>query len=100
MFQPIVGVLLGPDRRLPDLYEGELLLAVDNPRDNRSEKCRSAKFFVIFRKPIIQRKICTTRKQANSDIFNFLEMFYNPVKRTDMLAVFQRKSLNRPILQH
>ena len=30
---------------------------------------------------VTQRKIYTTREEAKGEIFNFIEMFYNPVKR-------------------
>jgi putative transposase len=38
-------------------------------------------FFATFKKRVTQRKIYATRKDAKAEIFNFIEMFYNPVKR-------------------
>ena len=38
-------------------------------------------FFATFKKRVTQRKIYATRKDAKGEIFNFIEMFYNPVKR-------------------
>ena len=38
-------------------------------------------FFATFKKRVIQRKIYATREEAKGEIFNFIEMFYNPVKR-------------------
>jgi putative transposase len=34
-----------------------------------------------FKKRVTQRKIYPTRDEAKTEIFNFIEMFYNPVKR-------------------
>ena len=38
-------------------------------------------FFATFKKRVTQRKIYATRKDAKGEIFNFIEMFYHPVKR-------------------
>ena len=38
-------------------------------------------FFATFKKRVIQRKIYATREEAKGEIFSFIEMFYNPVKR-------------------
>ena len=37
--------------------------------------------FTTFKKRVTQRKIYTTREDAKTEIFNSIEMFYNPVKR-------------------
>ncbi|MDA9281279.1 IS3 family transposase [Pseudomonadales bacterium] len=38
-------------------------------------------FFATFKKRVTQRKIYSTRDDAKTEIFNFIEMFYNPIKR-------------------
>ena len=38
-------------------------------------------FFATIKKRIIKRKIYSTRNDAKAEIFNFIEMFYNPKKR-------------------
>ena len=54
------------------------------------EKCLSSKnddnavaesFFATFEKRVTQRKIYAIREEEKREIFNFIEMFYNPVKR-------------------
>jgi putative transposase len=50
-------------------------------RDNCHDNAVAESFFATFKKRVIQRKIYATRKEAKSEIFNFIEMFYNPVKR-------------------
>ena len=34
-----------------------------------------------LKKRVTQRKVYSTRAEAKTAIFNFIEMFYNPVKR-------------------
>jgi|TARA_B110000211_G_scaffold44294_1_gene46816 putative transposase len=38
-------------------------------------------FFATFKKRVTRRKIYPTREEAKSELFNFIEMFYTPVKR-------------------
>jgi putative transposase len=38
-------------------------------------------FFATIKKRIVKRKIYSTRGEAKGEIFNFIEMFYNPKKR-------------------
>jgi|TARA_E500000178_G_scaffold356029_1_gene431179 putative transposase len=38
-------------------------------------------FFATIKKRIVKRKIYSTREDAKAEIFNFIEMFYNPKKR-------------------
>ncbi|CAH9062292.1 hypothetical protein PSECIP111854_02983 [Pseudoalteromonas sp. CIP111854] len=37
-------------------------------------------FFATIKTRIIKRKIYSTRNDAKAEIFNFIEMFYNPKK--------------------
>ncbi|MGK0442579.1 MAG: putative transposase [Pseudohongiellaceae bacterium] len=38
-------------------------------------------FFATLKKRVTKRKIYSTREEAKIEIFNFIEMFYNPIKR-------------------
>jgi putative transposase len=38
-------------------------------------------FFATFKKRVTRRKIYATHAEAKTEIFNFTEMFYNPIKR-------------------
>jgi putative transposase len=38
-------------------------------------------FFATCENRVTQKKIYATRDEARGEIFNFIEMFYNPVKR-------------------
>jgi len=38
-------------------------------------------FFGLLKRERIRRKIYATRENTKADIFNYIEMFYNPVRR-------------------
>jgi putative transposase len=50
-------------------------------RGNCHDNAVAESFFATIKKHIIKKKIYTTRNDAKADIFNFIEMFYNPKKR-------------------
>jgi len=50
-------------------------------RGNCHDNAVAESFFATFKKRVTQRKIYTTRDEARLEIFNFIEMFYNPIKR-------------------
>ncbi len=38
-------------------------------------------FFSALKKERIKRRLCPTRAMAASDVFDYIEMFYNPIRR-------------------
>jgi putative transposase len=50
-------------------------------RGNCHDNAVAESFFATFKKRVTKKKIYATREEAKSEIFNFIEMFYNPVKR-------------------
>lgn len=50
-------------------------------RGNCHDNAVAESFFATFKKRVTQRKIYSTREDAKAEIFNFIEMFYNPIKR-------------------
>lgn len=50
-------------------------------RGNCHDNAVAESFFATLKKRVTQKKIYQTREQAKSEIFNFIEMFYNPIKR-------------------
>jgi putative transposase len=50
-------------------------------RGNCHDNAVAESFFVTFKKRVTQRKIYSTRDDAKTEIFNFIDMFYNPIKR-------------------
>ena len=50
-------------------------------RGNCHDNAVAESFFATFKKRVTQRKIYATREDAKTEIFHFIEMFYNPVKR-------------------
>ena len=50
-------------------------------RGNCHDNAVAESFFATFKKRVTQRKIYSTRSDAKTEVFNFIEMFYNPIKR-------------------
>jgi putative transposase len=50
-------------------------------RGNCHDNAVAESFFTTFKKRVTQRKIYTTWEDAKTEICNFIEIFYNPVKR-------------------
>ena len=55
------------------------------PSMSRAGNCHdnaiAESFFATIKKRIVKRNIYSTREDAKGEIFNFIEMFYNPKKR-------------------
>lgn len=55
------------------------------PSMSRRGKCHdnavAESFFSVLKKERIKRRIYPTRDAARSDVFDYIEMFYNPVRR-------------------
>ena len=49
-------------------------------RGNCHDNAVAESFFAAFKKRVIQSTIYATREEAKGETFNFIEMFYNPVK--------------------
>jgi putative transposase len=50
-------------------------------RGNCHDNAVAESFFATIKKRIVKKKIYSTRNDAKAEIFNFIEMFYNPIKR-------------------
>lgn len=50
-------------------------------RGNCHDNAVAESFFATFKKRVLKRKIFSTRDEAKMESFNFIEMFYNPIKR-------------------
>ena len=50
-------------------------------RGNCHDNAVAESFFSALKKERIKRRIYPTRDEAHSDVFNYIEMFYNPVRR-------------------
>ena len=50
-------------------------------RGNCHDNAVAESFFATFKKRVIKRKVYSQRDEAKTEIFNFIEMFYNPIKR-------------------
>jgi len=50
-------------------------------RENCDDNAVAESCFATFNRRVTQRKIYTTREDAKTEILNFIEIFYDPVKR-------------------
>jgi len=52
-----------------------------NRRGNCHDNAIAESFFSLLKSERVKRKIYKDREQARQDIFDYIEMFYNPVRR-------------------
>lgn len=50
-------------------------------RGNCHDNAVAESFFATFKKRVTRKNISSIRDEAKTEIFNFIEMFYNPRKR-------------------
>ena len=74
------GSQYGSSDYLAFLKENNLLPSMSR-RGNCHENAVAESFFATFKKRVTKKKIYATRDQAKSEIFNFIEKFYNPIAR-------------------
>ena len=60
-------------------------------RGNCHDNAVAESFFATFKKRVIRRKIYSTRNEAKTEIFSFIEMFYNPKNVIRIQAVSPAK---------
>jgi len=57
------------------------LISSMSRRGNCHDNAVAESFFQLLKRERIKRRIYDTRQQARSDVFNYIEMFYNPTRR-------------------
>ncbi|KTA74497.1 IS3 family transposase, partial [Aeromonas salmonicida] len=50
-------------------------------RGNCHDNAVAESFFQLLKRERIKRRIYPTRDEARSDVFDYIEMFYNPIRR-------------------
>lgn len=50
-------------------------------RGNCHDNAVAESFFQLLKRERIRRRIYNTREDARQDVFDYIEMFYNPVRR-------------------
>lgn len=50
-------------------------------RGNCHDNAVAESFFNLLKRERIQRRTCKTREEARQDVFDYIEMFYNPVRK-------------------
>lgn len=74
------GSQYGSADYLAFLKEHDLVPSMSR-RGNCHDNAVAESFFATFKKRVTRKKIYSTRDEAKAEIFNFIEMFYNPKKR-------------------
>lgn len=52
-----------------------------SPRGNYHHSTLAASFFSLLKTERIKRRVFNTRNETRTDIFNYIEFFYNPNRR-------------------
>ena len=62
------------------------LLRSMSRRGNCHDNAVAESFFQLLKRERIKRRIYDTRQDARSDVFNYIELFYNPKRRHSTIA--------------
>lgn len=62
------------------------LLSSMSRRGNCHDNAVAESFFQLLKRERIKRRIYDTRQDARSDVFNYIELFYNPTRRHSTIA--------------
>ncbi len=63
------------------MLEANGLVASMSRKGNCHDSACAESFFGLLKRERIRRKVYPTREAAKSDIFNYIELFYNSVRR-------------------
>ncbi len=64
-----------------DFLKANRLVGSMSRRGNCHDNAVAESFFQLLKRERVKRRIYATREQARSDIFDYIEMFYNPKRR-------------------
>jgi putative transposase len=64
-----------------DFLKANNFVASMSRRGNCHDNAVVESFFQLLKRERIKRRVYNTREEARADIFNYIEMFYNPVRR-------------------
>ena len=68
-------------REWQDFLKSHKLQPSMSRRGNCHDNAVAESFFQLLKRERIRRKTYATRQAARSDVFNYIEMFYNPKRR-------------------
>jgi putative transposase len=76
------------------------LVASQSRRGNCHDNAVAESFFQLLKRERIRRRIYVDREQARRDVFDYIEMFYNPIRRhgynNSLFPVeFEKQYINR-----
>ena len=91
--QPKAPVLLHSDQgcqftseEWQKFLKANKLVSSMSRRGNCHDNAVAESFFQLLKRERIKRRIYDTRQDARSDVFNYIELFYNPTRRHSTIA--------------
>jgi putative transposase len=63
------------------MLKGNGLIASMSRRGNCHDNAVAESFFQLLKRERIRKKIYPSREAGRSDVFDYIELFYNPVRR-------------------
>ena len=69
-------------------------------RGNCYDNAVAESFFQLLKRERIKKKVYKNREAARSDIFNYIEMFYNPKRRHGFINGMAPSEFERTCLQN
>jgi putative transposase len=108
---PVDGVILHTDQGSQfSAYDYKTFLKMNNitPSMSRRGNCYdnavAESFFKTFKRELVRKNIFNTRAEANSKIFEYIEMFYNAKRRHSYCGFVSpnefEKRYNKNVIQH
>ncbi len=82
-----------------DFLRDHSLLSSMSRRGNCHDNAVAESFFQLLKRERICRQIYQTRDQARADVFNYIEMFYNPTRRHSSAAGLSPAQFERRYFQ-
>jgi len=92
------GSQYGSSDYLEFMKEHNLILSMSR-RGNCHDNAVAESFFATFKKRFIRKKIYPNKNEAKTDIFDFIETFYNPKKRHSHTGGVSPDNFKRRILR-
>ena len=66
-------------------------------RGNCHDKAVVESFFNLLKRERIRRRTCRSRDEARQDVFDYIEMFYNPIRKHVRNGIKERDAVARRV---
>lgn len=69
-------------------------MAIESSIKTYDNACAES-FFALLKRERIRRKIYRSREEDKADIFNYIELFYNPTRRHGIIMIYRQWSMKK-----